>query len=686
MIPSVDVPVTSLDFGPIGVGNESTLNIPVINDGAGPLAGEVVISNLVLVGSDAFSSTEDLSTPVVVNVGQTFEIPIAFAPEMLGVENATVTFETNVDPFLVEVTLTGLGTDPPVIDVNPLEVAVEVEVGETASRTITISNSGPAALSFDLSSTITTPETSMVAASMPETSLALKTGNALKASGQPAARSKEFLSIGSLSSTTPAALTNVNDFVYQIDDGSSENSVGLTSESDLLWLNEFNTQSGAAVITTIAATVAEGPEETAATFLLYEDPDDDGDPSNAVLLQAVEGVITNPGTDIFSSVAIPPTEVSGVFFVGVTITAPGFPVPLDENSGSQRASWIAGGDPGTMDINDLTNNGLPIELLDNLDFPANLLVRADGQFFSFSPQSGSVAQGESVDVQLDFFPNAPGLFTADLIVANNDPSQTEIAVPISMAVEGVSVVAVPDSFDIGLPQGATSTEVLTLQNENNNSAVDFSIEVESASSTASAVGVTTNQLARIEPKVRTAAYNGPAYDLLSTSYFLAGEESVNAGVPQYTTGFEDFAPGDIDGQQGWLGQFGNWTIEGSNPFEGAQHFRGLADGLGATLAEAPSVPFGTDPISSLSAYLNIQGTGVSWLIQPGSPTNNLITTRIFFQPNGAIEVLENDGAGGVILTPTGINYPSGYFRLDLEVERSTALFTLSINGEEVLTG
>ncbi|MEM9329603.1 MAG: choice-of-anchor J domain-containing protein, partial [Bacteroidota bacterium] len=226
----------------------------------------------------------------------------------------------------------------------------------------------------------------------------------------------------------------------------------------------------------------------------------------------------------------------------------------------------------------------------------------------------------------------------------------------------------------------------TLQNENNNSAVDFSIEVESASSTASAVGVTTNQLARIEPKLRTAAYNGPAYDLLSTSYFLAGEESVNAGVPQYATGFEDFAPGDIDGQQGWVGQFGNWTIEGSNPFEGAQHFRGLADGLGATLAEAPSVPFGTDPISSLSAYLNIQGTGVSWLIQPGSPTNNLITTRIFFQPNGAIEVLENDGAGGVILTPTGINYPSGYFRLDLEVERSTAIFTLFINGEEVLTG
>ena len=89
-------------------------------------------------------------------------------------------------------------------------------------------------------------------------------------------------------------------------------------------------------------------------------------------------------------------------------------------------------------------------------------------------------------------------------------------------------------------------------------------------------------------------------------------------IEQYATGFEGFLLGDINGQDGWAGEFVNWIIDTSNPSEGTQHIRSVSDGLGQTLAFSPQVPIGSESISSVSARINVQGTGSTWQLIPQS--------------------------------------------------------------------
>ena len=55
------------------------------------------------------------------------------------------------------------------------------------------------------------------------------------------------------------------------------------------------------------------------TVLVYQDPNNDGDPSDAVLLTTADTTVANAGTDTFTSVPISPVTVSGKFFVGVLV-------------------------------------------------------------------------------------------------------------------------------------------------------------------------------------------------------------------------------------------------------------------------------------------------------------------------------------------------------------------------------
>ncbi len=116
----------------------------------------------------------------------------------------------------------------------------------------------------------------------------------------------------------PAAAT----VTYQYDDGDGDTNQGPPSSfsPDMLWGNYYTTQPGGTVITRIEVafgptfpSLANGP----VTFWLLDDPDADGDPRNAILLTSVQGT-PDVFNDTFFSVTIPPTAVSGAFFVGAS--------------------------------------------------------------------------------------------------------------------------------------------------------------------------------------------------------------------------------------------------------------------------------------------------------------------------------------------------------------------------------
>ncbi len=164
---------------------------------------------------------------------------------------------------------------------------------------------------------------------------------------------------------------------YVLDDGSSENDVGLTNGGSFIALSSFAVLPGFNTITSIS--IAWGtpafpdPSLIGLTYtaVLWSDPNNDGDPTDAVVLATAPGVITSQGADVFLTSLITPTTVlTSNFFVGFVIThnAGQTPASLDQTTPVANRSFLSiGGDP-----NDLSG-ALAVENF----FPGNWLIRAD---------------------------------------------------------------------------------------------------------------------------------------------------------------------------------------------------------------------------------------------------------------------------------------------------------------------
>ena len=119
--------------------------------------------------------------------------------------------------------------------------------------------------------------------------------------------------------------------------------------------------------------VAEG---TLTDIAIWDDPNNDGDPSDAVLLTTAGPVpAANPGAWIFTTVPVPPTFVGNAgdsFFIGAHLTQQPdeYPLALDETPPFLMQSWIAVGD----NLEDLSANSY-IELIDSFGYPGNWLIR-----------------------------------------------------------------------------------------------------------------------------------------------------------------------------------------------------------------------------------------------------------------------------------------------------------------------
>ncbi len=156
---------------------------------------------------------------------------------------------------------------------------------------------------------------------------------------------------------------------YMVDDGTTENAVGLTLGGDIIALNKFAVLPGAETIATVSIAwgTSENPDPSLNglpyTAAIWSDPNGDGNPSDAVLLNTAGGVVANAGTDTFITTDIPDTTITTTnFFVGFLIPntfAGQFPEAFDETPPTfSNVSYVAGGSSDTGDINNLNNNDL----------------------------------------------------------------------------------------------------------------------------------------------------------------------------------------------------------------------------------------------------------------------------------------------------------------------------------------
>ena len=173
------------------------------------------------------------------------------------------------------------------------------------------------------------------------------------------------------------------DFIYQLDDGTAEDAIGLTIGGDIISLNEFAVVPGSETIKSVE--IAWGTpvffdpslDGLPYTVAIWSDPNGDGNPTDAVLLTTAGGVVSNQGTDTFISTDIPDTVIAtSNFFVGflITHTAGQFPSAFDESNPIFNRSYVAGGAQG--DINNLNNNDLPVAPIESFGLFGNWLIRA----------------------------------------------------------------------------------------------------------------------------------------------------------------------------------------------------------------------------------------------------------------------------------------------------------------------
>jgi hypothetical protein len=159
--------------------------------------------------------------------------------------------------------------------------------------------------------------------------------------------------------------------VYMWDDGSTENLLCWTAGGEICWLNRFTAYTGGETIIDMHCLFGSlmypgyAPGNgTVTDCYVWNDPTNDGDPSDAALISTENIVVANVDTDIYNVYPLTnPAVISGEFFVGCNMPhAPSqFCAPIDQTTPYVAGdSFYCGDDTGApFDPKDLMNNSVP---------------------------------------------------------------------------------------------------------------------------------------------------------------------------------------------------------------------------------------------------------------------------------------------------------------------------------------
>jgi hypothetical protein len=175
---------------------------------------------------------------------------------------------------------------------------------------------------------------------------------------------------------------------YAVDDGTTENSLGLVNGGDMVWIQKFTAVGGADSITKVrtafgstGSLVGETPPPgTAIKVFVWEDPNNDGNPVDGILVSTGSGTITNIDNDVFDTFAVAPAPVVGVFHVGVVCPqlANQFPGPMDTGSYAAGQTWVTGEPAANTYTGSPVSGSVGLYDVGPIGYPANWLLRAEG--------------------------------------------------------------------------------------------------------------------------------------------------------------------------------------------------------------------------------------------------------------------------------------------------------------------
>ncbi|MEO7990302.1 MAG: S8 family serine peptidase [Chryseolinea sp.] len=719
----------SLNFGNVFETDSTSRFVYVHNAGSEPLT-------ITGIASDNTDYTTQADTLLVVPFG-TAAVKVTYTASSLGLSSGTVTISTNdaAHPAFT-VSVRGTGVIAPDIEVSPDSLIASLNTDKTSTQSLTIQNTGGSDLTFSVA--VTSAAASSVA-SVQTVSVPSKSGassNGQKQTASSAGKYSNQIKLKSVGKSSVAAKLlivspddDVSDLAFILNSFDDIQATVLSGDSlPLLSLNILQ-QYDVVLTTNNTQWLASGGIDPETIGDLLADYVDAG--GKVIVNQfaysydawQMAGRFINDGYGPFV-----PSTTDGVVDVELgTILSPGHPLLKGVSSliysgyvqnvalapgATPIAEWSDGelflaANSNVVALNMLPSlgNGDPLQWSGDLPTIFQNAVHylaGGGSFVSVSPDEGVVAPGASVNLEVTFDASGldAGAYAASVDIVNNAPHKQLVSIPALLTVLGPEFTVNPTSLYEELENQQTSTRTIVISN-NGPDDHSFTAAVQGSGFSTSSVKITkpvaAARVASANPakqkqqkSARKKNDRADIHAISNTSEFGRSAARV-ANVSQsstglYTTDFESLSIGDINGQDGWFGQWGNWTVEAENPYGGSQHYRGLADGFGFSASISPSVPIGTDPISSVSMKVNLQGSNVSWQIAPQSPSAGFVVTRIGFEADGSMTALVSDGAGGGFFETIAPSVPSGYFDLTISANRDSATFDVFIDDAKIFSG
>ncbi len=192
------------------------------------------------------------------------------------------------------------------------------------------------------------------------------------------AGSQYMLQIGSYPGTGSAGGMGTFTISYvpaetcQHDDGTTENANSVGTQGTLRstgWIHSIGDIGSATTVSTVSTiwgwtgTGSPLPAGLTGNVAVWEDPNDDGNPNDAVLLGSGSAPMVGQHTDAFQTIALSSSvTATGKFFIGAWVEhTTGFPAPRDVTGcgGRPFMGWLVGNAGGPLDMNNLTANSAP---------------------------------------------------------------------------------------------------------------------------------------------------------------------------------------------------------------------------------------------------------------------------------------------------------------------------------------
>lgn len=193
-------------------------------------------------------------------------------------------------------------------------------------------------------------------------------------------RSRAFAAtfVASVISLFIASPTLAGAFEYALDDGTGVFNIGPSQfDAEMLWGNYFDAQPGFTTISEISvAFTGSVPAGRPVTLVLFDDPDDDLDPTNAVPVAQASGLTVSTPPNTFNTFDIPDTTISGGFFVAalVPLLQGQTAARMDDSTNSGR-SWLFF--DGQINLDNLGGSPLFYNM-NQTPFAGTWMIRATG--------------------------------------------------------------------------------------------------------------------------------------------------------------------------------------------------------------------------------------------------------------------------------------------------------------------